>query len=88
MSDFPVTWQYQPRPCLATRRADFLVYAEVKNAMDALADLSEETKIYPNINFSRAHILLTLYPLAATFTAEEIAFAHRAERLLTAAKTS
>lgn len=88
MSDFPETWQYQPRPCLATRRADFSAYPEVKSVLDALADLSEKTTIYPNINFSRTHILLTLYPLAATFTAEEIAFAHSAERLLTAAKTS
>jgi pterin-4a-carbinolamine dehydratase len=87
MSDFPLRWQYQARPCLATRRADFLVYAQVKAFLDALADLSEKTNIYPNINFSRNHVLLTLYPQAATFSAEEIAFASRAEHLLIAAQT-
>lgn len=86
MSDFPLTWQYQSRPCLATRRADFSVYAEIKKFLDALADLSEKTNIYPNINFSRSHILLTLYPQASTFSAEEIAFASSAELLLIAAQ--
>ncbi len=56
----PPGWQFQPRPPLLTRRFEFDSYAETRAWLDALADWSERTGVYPDLNFGRTCVNVTL----------------------------
>lgn len=55
-------WKTQERPPLMTRRYDFASYAETRQFLDDLASLSERTGYYPDLNFGKTHVSVSVAP--------------------------
>lgn len=53
-------WQVQQRPPLMTRRYDFASYAETRRFLDDLAALSERAGFYPDLNFGKTHVSVSV----------------------------
>lgn len=82
---WPEGWREIERPASLFRRFEFADYSEVRSFLDRLAGLSKETGLYPDLNFSRTHVNVTVYGsggAAVDATARE--FAARAGTLVTA----
>lgn len=56
-------WRVQERPPLMTRRYEFGSYAETRTFLDLLADASERRGYYPDLNFGRTHVAVSITPL-------------------------
>lgn len=54
-------WQRRDRPPRIERRIEFAGYSETRAFLDALAQLSEEMGIYPDISFGRTYVNLTIH---------------------------
>lgn len=82
MAEFPPTgWQVQARPPVMTRRFEFPDYAATRTFLDGLAKLSETSGYYPDLNFTKTHVSVTLAAREATLGADEYAFAGRVDAL-------
>ena len=55
-------WQIKKRPLCLERRFEFKSYAETREFLEQLGDLSEEKKIFPDISFGRTYVNLTIRP--------------------------
>ena len=77
----PAGWQVQTRPPVMTRRFDFPDYAATRSFLDGLATLSEESGYYPDLNFAKTHVSVTLAARDATLGSDEYAFADRVDAL-------
>ena len=53
-------WQAQQRPPLLTRRFEFGSYSETRAWLDTLAGWSERSGVYPDLNFGRTYVNVTL----------------------------
>lgn len=71
----PEGWQAQRRPPLLTRRFEFASYAETRGFLDALAELSERTGRYPDLNFGRTHVSVSIAATGDALSAAEFEFA-------------
>jgi pterin-4a-carbinolamine dehydratase len=71
----PEGWQAQRRPPLLTRRFEFGSYAETRGFLDALAQLSERTGRYPDLNFGRTHVSVSIAASGDRLAAAEFEFA-------------
>lgn len=71
----PEGWQAQRRPPLLTRRFEFASYAGTRDFLDALAQLSERTGRYPDLNFGRTHVSVSIAAPGDALTAAEFEFA-------------
>jgi pterin-4a-carbinolamine dehydratase len=61
MGDLPEGWETRGKPLTMFRRFTFGNYADTREFLDALAELSEETGIHPqNINFGTTYVNITL----------------------------
>ena len=79
---WPHGWTEVEQPSSLYRRFEFAAYPETRAFLERLAGLSKETGIYPDLNFSRTHVNVTVYgPDGAAIGAEEREFAARAEAL-------
>ncbi len=56
----PEGWEERGKPLAWNRRYDFSSYAETRTFLDQLADLSEKTGYYPNLNFARTHVVVAI----------------------------
>ncbi len=56
----PDGWEERRKPLSWNRRYDFSDYAETRSFLDLLADLSEKTGYYPNLNFARTHVVVAI----------------------------
>lgn len=54
-------WRRRQRPLRLERRVEFPDYDSLRDFLDQVADLSEETGIYPNQSFGRTYVNLTLF---------------------------
>jgi 4a-hydroxytetrahydrobiopterin dehydratase len=55
--NMPVTnWNIQQRPAIMTRRYDFACYAETRKFLDDLSALSKRVGYYPDLNFGKTHV--------------------------------
>jgi pterin-4a-carbinolamine dehydratase len=54
-------WRRRERPLRLERRLQFPDYGATQDFLDAAAELSEETGIYPNLSFGRTYVNLTLF---------------------------
>jgi pterin-4a-carbinolamine dehydratase len=68
-------WQVQQRPPLLTRRFEFGSYAETRVWLDALALWSERSGVYPDLNFGRNYVNVTLTPRGASLTPDDLRLA-------------
>ena len=82
MSDalaLPDGWTPVASPPSLFRRYEFGSYAQTRAFLDRLAQLSQETSIYPDLGFGRTYVNVTLRTAAAHAPSpEEVQFAARA----------
>ena len=77
----PAGWQVQARPPVMTRRFEFSDYAATRAFLDGLARLSETTGHYPDLNFAKTHVSVTLAARDTALGADEYAFADQVDAL-------
>lgn len=77
----PAGWQVQDKPPVMTRRFEFADYAATRGFLDGLARLSEKSGYYPDLNFAKTHVSVTLAARDAALGADEYAFAGRVDDL-------
>lgn len=53
-------WQVQQIPPLLSRRFEFSSYVETRRFLDGLQPLSERAGYYPDLNFSRTHVSVSI----------------------------
>lgn len=81
-SQTPAGWEIQKRPPGMTRRYEFESYAETRQFLDELADLSERTGYHPNLNFNRTQVTVTIQAGADEPGQTEYDFAAGADAIL------
>ena len=61
MAEAPEGWETRGKPPMLFRRFEFARYGEIRDFLDALAAVSEETGMHPqNINFGKTYVNVTL----------------------------
>lgn len=81
MVEPPSTWQVQQRPPLMTRRYEFASYAETRQFLDDLAVLSERTGYFPDLNFGKTHVNVSVAPREETLGEAEYGFTAQVDAL-------
>jgi len=56
----PEGWELQKRPLAWNRRLDFADYGETRDFLDRLAERSEACGYYPNLNFARTYVVVSI----------------------------
>ncbi len=74
-NDIPADWRFQKRPVGLTRSFSFDEYDQTRQFLDDLAELSEKTEYYPNINFSRTQVNLSIESDSDELGSSELDFA-------------
>ena len=74
-------WKIQERPPLMSRCYEFTGYAETRKFLDDLAALSERTGYYPDLNFGKTHVNVSVAPRGDNLGSAEQAFAAEADAL-------
>lgn len=77
----PVGWQVQSKPPVMTRRFDFPDYATTRAFLDGLSKLSEKSGYYPDLNFAKTHVSVTVSARDAALGEEDYRFASRVDAL-------
>ncbi len=77
----PTGWQVQTRPPVMTRRFDFPDYAATRSFLDGLTKLSEKSGYYPDLNFAKTHVSVTLAAREEALGPDEYAFASQVDAL-------
>ncbi|MBK1704568.1 4a-hydroxytetrahydrobiopterin dehydratase [Halochromatium glycolicum] len=77
-------WRERARPLRLERRVEFDEYEALREFLDKVAALSEETGLYPNLSFGRTYVNLTLFADedGETLGREHEDFAQRVDDLL------
>lgn len=77
-------WQQRQRPPRLERRVDFEDYEQTRTFLEAVAELSEATDLYPDISFGRTYVNLSIQAEAdaTEITAEQNDLARRIEALI------
>jgi len=55
-------WAERKRPTRLERRYEFDNYEQIREFLDKAAELAESENYYPDMNFARTHVSMTLYP--------------------------
>jgi pterin-4a-carbinolamine dehydratase len=84
----PPGWQAQQRPTLLTRRFEFGSYAETRAWLDALAVWSERSGVYPDLNFGRTYVNVTLSPQGPVLTPDDLRLAAEVTALADPSQTA
>jgi pterin-4a-carbinolamine dehydratase len=74
-------WQEVKHPPSLFRRYDFTSYGETRSFLDRLAELSEETGLYPDLGFGTKHVNVTIHCSEADDKPAVVEFAARAATL-------
>lgn len=77
----PAGWQVQTKPPVMSRRYDFPDYAATRSFLDDLARLSETSGYYPDLNFAKTHVSVTVAARDEALGSNEYAFAERVDAL-------
>ena len=81
MVEPPSEWRVQQRPPLMTRRYEFADYAETRKFLDDLAALSERTGYFPDLNFGKTHVNVSVAPRGEELGDAEYRFATEVDAL-------
>jgi pterin-4a-carbinolamine dehydratase len=74
-------WQVQYKPPLLSRRFEFSTYAETRKFLDGLAVLSECRGYYPDLNFGKNHVNVSIAARDENLGDSEFGFASQADEL-------
>lgn len=74
-------WQVQQTPALLSRRFEFASYAETRRFLDGLAALSKLEGYYPDLNFSRTQVSISIAARDECLGSTEFGFARQADEL-------
>ena len=74
-------WKEQKKPPIMTRRFDFASYEKTRKFLDDLAELSERTGYYPDLNFSKTHVNVSIASNGASLGDAEYSFAEQTTAL-------
>ena len=77
----PQGWQVQTKPPVMSRRFDFPDYAATRDFLDGLAKLSEKSGYYPDLNFAKTHVNVSVAARDEALGPDEYAFAGRVDAL-------
>lgn len=75
-------WKVTKRPPNITRSFEFESYDKMRDFLDDLADLSERVDFYPNLNFTRTQVNVTIQSDTDELGDREFNFAQQTEALL------
>lgn len=75
-------WRVQQQPPLLTRRFEFGTYAETRKFLDELATLSDRRGYYPDLNFGKSHVSVSIAARDDTLGDAEFGFANQADALV------
>lgn len=75
------SWTETPRAASLTRRFEFESYSSTRTFLDKLADLSEKLGYYPNLNFNRTQVNVTIESESGEVGEKEYAFAEQTQAL-------
>lgn len=76
-------WTTQKRPAGLSRSYEFESYDATRQFLDDLADLSERVGYYPNLNFNRTQVKVTIEADADGLCQRDYDFAVETDALLT-----
>lgn len=76
-------WDVRQSQAVMTRSFDFSSYTDTRRFLDDLAELSERTGYYPNLNFNRTQVNVSIYSEEKTLGEAEYQFARATDALLT-----
>lgn len=74
-------WQVQYKSPLLSRRFEFSTYAETRKFLDGLAILSECRGYYPDLNFGKNHVNVSIAARDECLSDSEFGFASQADEL-------
>ncbi|HRH80912.1 MAG TPA: 4a-hydroxytetrahydrobiopterin dehydratase [Thiobacillaceae bacterium] len=77
----PAGWQVQAKPPVMTRRFEFPDYAATRAFLEGLAKLSEKSGYYPDLNFAKTHVSVSVAARDAALGPDEYTFAGRVDAL-------
>lgn len=75
-------WRVQQQPPLLSRRYEFATYAETRKFLDELASLSERRGYYPDLNFGKSHVSVSIAARDDSLGDAEFDFANQADALV------
>lgn len=83
MAEQPLSpaWQVQLHPPLLTRRFEFASYSETRRFLDELATLSERKGYYPDLNFGKSHVSVSIAAREEALGDAEFGFANQTDAL-------
>lgn len=77
----PKGWEVQKNPASLKRRYDFAAYAQTRSFLDLLTQLSESTGCYPDLNFAKTHVNVSVAANEETLGSAEYSFAEQVDAL-------
>lgn len=75
-------WKVTQRPPNISRSFHFETYDSLRQFLDDLADISEQEGYYPNLNFTRTQVNVSIQSEADELSRREFDFAEQTEALL------
>ena len=78
------SWSIERKSTGMTRRFNFDSYDETRRFLDDLADLSERVGYYPNLNFNRTQVNVSIESESGDLSAKEYEFAAQTDALFEA----
>lgn len=77
-------WKERPRPARLETRYEFSSYDDLREFLDAAADLSEKEDLYPDLGFGRDYVNVTIHTNedSDSLTEKEHNFARQLDALL------
>lgn len=81
----PEGWKTIERPPSVFRRFEFASYADTRDFLDRLAELSKSTGLFPDLGFGKTHVNVTVHGAdTKAMDAAEIEFAANTSALFEA----
>ena len=74
-------WLIRKRPGIMTRRFDFAGYRETRQFLDDLSDLSQRVGYYPDLNFGKTHVNVSVAAQGEDLGDSEYAFSAEVDTL-------
>jgi pterin-4a-carbinolamine dehydratase len=84
----PAGWQVQAKSAAMSRRFEFADYTATRGFLDRLEVLSKETGNYPDLNFAKTHVSVSVAAMDTVLGTDDYDFARRVEALAAAPSAS
>lgn len=86
----PENWVQRKRPARFERRIEFDNYDLTRDFLDLTADISEKEGFYPDMNFGKTHVNMTIHTdeTGGELTAEQLRFVEAVNKVAPTDKVS